>query len=107
MNTKQIVLSAVLVDYLAFTGWAVYSAGSTGIVETVTSPAGLQMTAELLLFFGTAAVFVYRDAKERGRAAGAWAGAIMCTGIVSVLLYLISITGTEEAPRGAFSPAVS
>lgn len=107
MNTKQIVLSAVLVDYLAFTGWACYSAGWAGIVETVASPAGMQMTAELLLFFATAATFIYRDAKARGRAAGAWAGAVMCTGIVSVLLYLVAVTRSETAPQGALSPALS
>ncbi len=107
MNTKRLILSAVLLDYLAFTAWALYAAGWAGVVDTVASPIGLQMTAELLLFFGVAATYVYRDAQARGLKAGRWAASVMCTGIVGVLIYLIQRSKSPAPARGALQPAVS
>ena len=107
MNTKQILLSAVLVDYLAFTGWAAYADGWSGIAATMTAPTGLQMTAELVLFFAVGATLVYRDAKRRNKNAVVWAASVMCTGIIGVLLYLIGRAATETEARGALRPALS
>lgn len=90
MNTKQVILSAVLVDYLALTGWAIHAAGLQGIVDGISSPVGIQMAAELLLFFTAGAAFVYRDAKTHARHAAGWAASVMCTGIIGVLLYAIT-----------------
>ena len=109
MNTKKILLSALLVDYVAFSAWAASQAGWSGIVQGVTSPVGMQMTAELLLFFAVGATYVHRDARRRGRAAGAWAASVMCTGIVGVLLYLITgaPAAEDEAGDRALRAAVS
>ncbi len=110
MNIQRLVPAALLVDYLALTAWACNAAGWDGIVSTVSGPAGIQMTAELVLFFGVAATFIHRDAKRRGRNAAGWAAGVMCSGIVGVLLYLIAIGGKEqnaERRADAFAPAVS
>lgn len=108
MNIKRILLSAVLVDYLAFTGWAAYVAGWSGIVAGVTNPVGLQMTAELVLFFAVGATLVFRHARQHGRHAKAWAAAVACTGIIGVLLYLISIAQPSAvSASGAPRPALA
>lgn len=105
MNTKRILFSALLVDYLAFTAWALHAAGWSGVLATMGSPAGLQMCSELALFFGLGASYVWHDAGRRG-ASRVWAAAVLFTGVAGLLTYLV-YRERQESESPVLEPALS
>ncbi|MDH5676257.1 MAG: hypothetical protein OEZ06_29320 [Myxococcales bacterium] len=67
MNFKTFFFAALGLYFIALTGWAIYDAGSaTAILAWLDSPLGLQVVADLLTALTFAALWIARDAKQRG-----------------------------------------
>lgn len=100
MNAKQIVLSLVLVDFLATTVWALAELGLAGAFAVVThNPATILLTFDLLIALTIATVWMVSDAKQRGVNPWPYVALTLGTGSAGPLAYLIGRFADAEAPR--------
>ncbi len=101
MNRKQILLSLVLVDFVAFTAWAVYSLGLREAFGTVLYNAStVQMILDLVIALSVGAWLMVADAKKRGINPWPYVALTACTGSPGLLVYLIKRVG-DPAPESA------
>lgn len=90
MNWKKIVLSLVLADFVALTGYAVYVSGLAGFFELVTANwATTTVFADLLIALSLVAVWMWRDAASRGVPVLPYLALTAALGSVGPLVYLI------------------
>ena len=91
MNWKQIVLSLVLLDFMALCVWALWSHGGMlpMLEELASTPAGLNVMADFLIFYVAGMVWMVRDARERGLSPWPWVVTTAATGSIGLLAYLI------------------
>ena len=98
MNAKQLGLTFVLVDFLAFNVYALYQHGTVGMLELVmANTATLAVTADLLIALTLIAFWIARDAHRRGVSAFPYLIATALLGSGGPLLYLIRRTGDSRA----------
>jgi hypothetical protein len=98
MNTKQIVLSVVAVEFLALTAYAVAVHGYIGIfAEWFSSWAGLLGVADLAIALGLVTVWMLIDARKHGLKVLPFLLITATLGSAGPLLYLVR---REWAIRG-------
>ena len=107
MKLKTILIAAVLVDFLALTGWAFANASWAALVEMLSSPLGIQVAADLCIALTFASVWIWRDAKSRGLNPLPWIVLTWTTGSPGPLAYAIrrELAGSEEAQPNAIAIA--
>lgn len=90
MNTRQIGLSFVLADFVAFSAYVVYHYGYVGLFQAALANAA---TAQVLIDLGIAltcfVVWMLRDARERGIGAAPYLVLTLTLGSIGALAYLI------------------
>jgi hypothetical protein len=106
MTVKEILLWAVLADFVALTGYTIATEGYTTFVPVAwafaTSSAwGLQIVVDFLLAVSIGLGFVFYDARRRELAAWPFAALTLTLGSIGLLGYLIY---RERAAAPAKSP---
>lgn len=90
MNTKQIVLSVVLLDFLALTAYAVHVHGYIGLfAHELSSWAGIQVLTDLTLALGMVMAWMVVDARKHGLKVAPYLLGTLALGSVAPLVYLI------------------
>jgi hypothetical protein len=107
MNGKQMALGIVLADFVALSGYAVSVHGYVGIFEALlSSVAGVQVAADLLISLALVAVWMWNDARKRGISPIPYVVLTALLGSIGPLVYLVRIVGSE-APERITMPARS
>jgi hypothetical protein len=107
MNYKQILLSLVLLEFLAATIWAYASMGVVGAFAVIAdNPATMLITFDLLIALVFSTVWMVSDAKKRGANPWPYLALTLATGSGGLLAYLIVRVG-EPAPRAARVPVAA
>lgn len=90
MNRKQILLTLVFVDFLAFTVWVVAGHGYIGIFTTVLSTwPGVQVLLDLVLASLMVMAWMWTDARKHGLNVAPYLLATLVAGSLGPLAYLI------------------
>ena len=89
-STRQLLLVVVLVLFGGFTAAALAVDGIVGIFHAITfNLVSIQIFVDLVLDVGLIDVWVYGDARSRGRNPWPWLVASLATGMFSPLIYLL------------------
>lgn len=89
MNTRQMAAVAALIPFLLLTLYAIVEVGYAGIFEHfIIGPAGWQIFADLVIALVMVLIWLYRDARQRGRNPWPWIVGTLFTGSIAPLLYL-------------------
>lgn len=100
MNTKQIVLSILAVDFLCLTGWAVYEVGYFNIFAGILNgPGSILLGVDLLLAIGMVAAWMWVDARKHGLSVAPYLVLTATLGSAGPLLYLIRRESLLGAPK--------
>ncbi len=105
MKPKTILLAALLVDFTALTAWALSSLTLETLTATLSTPLGMQMTADLVIALGVAAGFIWKDAKARGLNPVGWMVVTLLTGSIGPLAYLVRRQWAGRAAALEHAPA--
>lgn len=90
MNKKQILLTIVLVDFLALTAWAIAEVGFVQIFAgLLDDPGSVQVGVDLLLAIGMIAAWMWVDARKHGLTVAPYLLLTATLGSIGPLLYLI------------------
>jgi hypothetical protein len=91
MNLKKIGLGLVLLDFSAFTVWVAINGGGLGeILPAFTAnPWVLQVAVDLVLALSLFCLWMWNDARRRGKNPVPWLVATLCTGSIAPLAYLL------------------
>lgn len=90
MNKKQILLTIVLVDFLALTAWAIAEVGFLDIFAGVlANPGSVLLGVDLLLAIGMVAAWMWVDARKHGLTVAPYLLLTATLGSAGPLLYLI------------------
>ncbi len=90
MNTKQIVLSILLVDFIALTVWAVIEVGFFNIFAGIlANPGSIQVGVDLVLACGMIAAWMWVDARKHGLRVAPYLVLTAILGSIGPLVYLI------------------
>ena len=89
MNRKQLLLSLLLVDFVALSAWAIAQSTWAGFVELMQQPMMIQAAADLVIALLIACALMWRDAKQRGINPLPYVIATCCTGSPGILAYMI------------------
>jgi hypothetical protein len=97
VNRLQIVLGIVLAAFAFETGWAILHFGYVGFFEELLKsyPAMLAV-ADLTIALSLVAVWMWRDARERGATLWPYLALTVFFGSVGPLLYLIVREGAKR-----------
>jgi hypothetical protein len=96
MNKKQIALGVVLVDFLAFSAYAVAQYGYLGLFEQMLANAAtLQVLADLGIALSLVTVWMWQDARQHGISPVPYVVLTATLGSVGPLVYLIRRFGTD------------
>ena len=96
----KLILGLVLVDFLATTGWAISHHGLTGFFEAATAnPATIAVLTDLVIALSLITVWMWRDARARGRTLLPFVGLTAALGSVGPLAYLLT-NGAPETRTG-------
>jgi membrane protein implicated in regulation of membrane protease activity len=98
MNVKKLVLFVVLADFVAFTVWVLATGGSlTEVVAAFSvNPWILQVSLDLVLALSLVSIWVWSDARKRGKNPVPWIVATLFTGSIAPLTYLLFRSGPAE-----------
>src|SRR5262245_17742298 len=90
MNAKQIGLSVLLADFVAFTAYALYQYGYVGFFEVaIGDTVGVQLLVDLVIALSLFTIWMIRDARERGIAPLPYLVLVLTLGSIGALAYLI------------------
>jgi hypothetical protein len=90
MNVRQILVLAVLVPFLVFTEWVLYTEGFLGFwAQALGSPVALQLTADLVIALSLVLLWMGADARERGLPFLPYLALTLVLGSIGPLSYLI------------------
>ena len=90
MNRTVLILAVVLADFLGLTGWALYHHGYVGLFETaLATPAGIQVSTDLVVALSLVSLWMWRDARERGISFLPFALLTVTLGSIGPLCYLL------------------
>jgi hypothetical protein len=105
MNAKQIGVGLVLADFAALNAYVVYRYGYLGFYElALANAATVTLFVDLVIALGLVSLWMWRDARARGRSFWAYAPLTLLFGSVGPLLYLVRRLG-DERPLAA-TPAI-
>jgi hypothetical protein len=109
MNRTVLLLGIVLADFLGLTAWALYHHGYVGLFEAaIASPAGIQVSVDLVIALSLFMVWMWRDARERGIAALPFVLLTATLGSIGALAYLLRRElGREAVTEGRPLPAAA
>ena len=95
MNWVKIALALVLLDFAGLTAYVVYQHGYLGFFElAMANWATRLLSLDLVIALGIVAVWMYRDARDRGRSFAPYAVITLLFGAAGPLVYLL---GRESA----------
>ena len=87
---KRIVLSVVLIAFLALTAAAVWQQGYLGIFTSqFETLGGIQVLVDLVIAAGLFLVWMWQDAKAAGRNPWPWLLLTLIVGSIGPLIYLL------------------
>ena len=91
MRFWKIGLALVLIDFVALTAWALATGGGLGALVAMhtENPWAVQIFCDLVLALSIVCVFVWRDARARGRNPLPWVVATVFTGSIAPMLYFL------------------
>ncbi|MCA9662245.1 MAG: DUF2834 domain-containing protein [Myxococcales bacterium] len=91
MNGKKILLTLLLIDFLATTVWALVEHGGyvTAMADLLASPVGKLATFDLVIALTIATVWMWRDATARRMNPLPYVVLTLLTGSAGPLLYLV------------------
>ena len=90
MNTKQVVLTFLLVDFLALTAWAVVEVGYFNIFAGILAdPGTILLGGDLLLAIGMVVAWMWVDARRHNLNVAPYLLLTATLGSAGPLLYLI------------------
>lgn len=101
MNRDTLIALALLVDFVALQIYAFATAGLDGLVALFTEagPFTWVAMADLLIMLILASVWMYRDARARGRSPTPWLVLTWTTGSIGPLAYVIARSrAANQAP---------
>ncbi len=103
MNTRQIVLSLVLLAFGAQTGFVFYQQGFGWIPELFATPLSITVFADLVIALSLICIWMVADARQRGTSAWGYLVLTLLAGSVGPLIYLIRREGQalEGSPTQA------
>ena len=97
MTKKQILLTLVLADFVAFTAYCVWDQGmSTVLAEVFGGLWTTQLAVDFLLSLGAIAFWIHGDAKSRGANPWPWVALTLGTDSIGWLVYLIARPSEER-----------
>lgn len=90
-STEQALLAITLVLFGALTAVALAADGITGVIDAITfNWLSIQIFVDLVIAVVLIMVWVYRDARTRGRTPWPWIIAAPLVGVFSPLVYLVA-----------------
>ena len=90
MSTRKLLLWSVLLAFAAYSTWALFQVGYLGIWQSgLTGPGALQILLDLVIACGVFIVWMLADARQRQITAWPWILAILATGTIAILVYLL------------------
>ena len=89
MHLKKILLAVLLVDLAAVTVYAGYAGTWDGVMSMLALPWGMQVGLDLAIAIGLAAVWVWRDARERDLNPLPYVLLMAVGGSLGLLVYLL------------------
>jgi cytochrome bd-type quinol oxidase subunit 2 len=93
---QRMILWTVLIAFTALTALAVWQHGYWGVISSNFQDwAALQIFADLVIAMSLCLVWLWRDARQRGRLFWGWALITLFLGAFGPLLYLIT---RKESP---------
>lgn len=90
MNRTVFVLAVVLADFVGLSAWALYHHGYVGLFEVaLATPAGIQVSTDLVLALSLVSLWMWHDSRERGIAFLPFALLTATLGSIGPLCYLL------------------
>lgn len=90
MNLKKLALFVILADFVAFTLWVLAKGGNLGqVMMLFRAPWAMQVALDLVLALSLVSVWLWTDARKRGRNPLPWVIATCITGSIAPLTYLL------------------
>lgn len=90
MNTKKAGLWFLLISFGVFSSWVMWQIGYTGIWKAgITSSGSLQILLDLAICCLIICSWINTDARARNISPYPWIAAILSTGSLAILAYLI------------------
>jgi hypothetical protein len=106
MNARQTLALAVLVPFLAFTEWVLYTEGYVGFwAQALGSPVALQLTLDLMIALGLVLLWMQADARETRIPFLPYLLVTLVIGSVGPLSYLIHREAKARRRVRAAAPA--
>ena len=102
MNRKKRAIFCVLVSFVAFSAWVVATGGTFSEVSAAftANPWIIQASVDLVLALSLVCVWMWNDARSRGRNPLPWVVATLLTGSIAPLTYLLLRPENGPATRG-------
>lgn len=106
MGIKRIVAALVLADFAVLNLYAFATEGLGGFVEMVSTsgPWGWVVMADLVIALGMVLVWLWADARDRGRNPWGYALVTLLTGSIGTLLYYVTRREPHTQSVGAARP---
>jgi hypothetical protein len=90
MNTKKTGLWAILISFSLFSSWVMWQVGYVGIWQAgLVSSASVQILVDLVICCLIISSWMIGDARARGISPYPWLIAVLTTGSLAILVYLI------------------
>jgi len=90
MNRTVFILAVVLADFVGLSAWALYHHGYVGLFEAaLATPAGIQVTTDLVVALSLVSLWMWRDSRERGISFLPFALLTVTLGSIGPLCYLL------------------
>ena len=90
MNVKKIGLWTILISFSVFSSWVMLNVGYVGIWQAgLESPASFQILLDLVICCLIISSWINADARSRGINPLPWFVAILTTGSLAILVYLV------------------
>ena len=107
MNLTKAGLVVVLLSFVAFTAWAVATGGTFSEVSAAftANPWTIQVTIDLILALSMVCVWMWTDARRRGKNPVPWVVATALTGSIAPLTYLLLRLGSAAHQDSREQPA--
>ncbi len=97
-KTIKVLLSLVLIDFLALTGYVLYHYGLGFLDVVVSNSVTALITFDLLIALSMISVWMWRDARSRDINPWPYVVLTLCTGSAGPLLYFIKTWRSDARP---------
>jgi len=91
MNVKRMCLWIIFISFSAFSSWVMWKVGYVGIWQAGTESSGsLQILLDLVICCLIICSWIIADARSRGVNPYPWLVAVLSTGSLAILVYLLA-----------------